>query len=97
MNPRATAICIVGLGALLFVRCSETPMRFSHPSATPEQFKRDDWECTRDSRTTLIGSAGTSLDSQVQARMQEANALRMSKTLYLKCMEGHGWTREASR
>lgn len=60
------------------------------PGATNADWKRDRWECTRDSRTAWAGggegAAGTAAIAEA-----EGGAQRQANDLFMMCMEAHGW------
>jgi hypothetical protein len=91
MTPARLLIALL----LVLAGCASTT-RWTRPDRPPEgsperaayleQFRRDDWECTRDSRTIGGGAGVAGIAAMVEARGQ-------ARRLYAQCMEAKGWQR----
>lgn len=80
-------LVVLTMFMVLLVGCSSTKTVWSQPGADERQFKRDNYECVRDSTTYGGGSGIDGIIAQNRAQDQ-------ANRLYRMCMESKGWMRE---
>jgi hypothetical protein len=74
-------LIVLVLGAALLGGCYSIPHWAPGPEAREQNFKRDDYECIRETSQRGVYGAGLGGNSE-------------SKRLYIMCMELRGWTQK---
>jgi len=81
-------LIILVLGAALLGGCYSIPHWAPGPEAREQNFKRDDYECIRETSQRGAGGAGLGGAAAIMSSNNE------SKRLYIMCMELRGWTQK---
>ena len=76
---------------LLIAGCAHNPMIWNKPDLSQSEFKRDNYECIQQSRTSWSGG-GFGLVGIAIMIGSKANAQEMAHKLYCACMEARGYS-----
>lgn len=82
---------LVWIVILLIAGCAHNPMIWEKPDLSQDQFKRDDYECIQESRTSWSGGGGGIIGIAVMLGSR-AQAQEMAHKLYCACMEAKGYS-----
>jgi len=78
--------------AFLLIGCATPPkITFSKPGSTQDEYNRDIYECTQQSRVSWAGGGTGSYGLAIMA-IGQSSAQKQANRLFKMCMEARGWT-----